>query len=246
MFSYNDENIVFADEKSLAFRLLTFAERSFLTLADGAKYSLSNCQLPTLQLSTKANCRYPPVSVVWISAVGLTSRRRQLESVSSPVTQCGNICESALPLDERLYLAPSASVTYFIGVLPVEVNNIIAREPEEQASDYEHIKEVLLKKFTLSAEKFQQLLVKTHKNSEATGYDFYHYLKTLLDGWLKIETFGQLRDLMLVDQIKRRAPKEFKEHFLDEWVTITSPKNLVGKIEEVEDAKKKKKRLEGN
>ncbi|GFU32638.1 retrovirus-related Pol polyprotein from transposon 17.6 [Trichonephila clavipes] len=38
-------------------------------------------------------------------------------------------------------------VTYLIGVLPVEINNIIAREPEEQANDYEHIREVLLKRF---------------------------------------------------------------------------------------------------
>ncbi|GFU52808.1 retrovirus-related Pol polyprotein from transposon 17.6 [Trichonephila clavipes] len=133
-------------------------------------------------------------------------------------------------------------VTYLIGVLPVEINNIIAREPEEQANDYEHIREVLLKRFKLSAEKFRQLLVKTQKNSEATWYDFYHELKTFLDGWLnglKIETFEQLRDLMLVDQIKRRAPNEFKEHFLDEWATITSPKKLVDKIEEFEDAKKR-------
>ncbi|GFS65615.1 retrovirus-related Pol polyprotein from transposon 17.6 [Trichonephila clavipes] len=43
---------------------------------------------------------------------------------------------------------------------------------------------------------------------------------------------------MLVDQIKRRAANDFKEYFLDEWATITSPKNLVGKIEEFEDAKK--------
>ncbi|GFV68333.1 retrovirus-related Pol polyprotein from transposon 17.6 [Trichonephila clavipes] len=120
-------------------------------------------------------------------------------------------------------------VTYLIGILPVEVNNIIAREPEKQASDCEHIKEVLLKRFKLSMEKFRQLPVKTQKNSEATWYDFYHELKAFLDGslnGLKIETFEQLRDLMLVDQIKRCAPNEFKEHFLDEWATITSPKNL--------------------
>ncbi|GFW07940.1 retrovirus-related Pol polyprotein from transposon 17.6 [Trichonephila clavipes] len=124
-----------------------------------------------------------------------------------------------------LQLPKDRWVTYLIGVLPVEINNIIAREPEEQASDYEYIKEVLLKRFKSSAEKFRQLLVKTQKNSEATWYDFYHELKTFLDGWLnvlKIETFEQLKDLMLVDQIKRRAPNEFKEHFLDEWATITS------------------------
>ncbi|GFS99795.1 uncharacterized protein TNCV_1062551 [Trichonephila clavipes] len=67
-----------------------------------------------------------------------------------------------------LQLSKDQWVTYLIGVLPVGVNNIIAREPEEQASDYEHIKEVLLRRFKLSAEKFRQLLVKTQKNSEAT------------------------------------------------------------------------------
>ncbi|GFV77877.1 retrovirus-related Pol polyprotein from transposon 17.6 [Trichonephila clavipes] len=119
-----------------------------------------------------------------------------------------------------LQLSKDQWMTYLIGVLPVEVNNIIAREPEEQATDYEHIKEVLLKRFKINVEKFRQLLVKTQKNSEATWYDFYHELKTFLDGWLnglKIETFEQLRDLMLVDQIKRHASNEFKEHFLDEW-----------------------------
>ncbi|GFU11140.1 HEAT repeat-containing protein 3 [Trichonephila clavipes] len=39
-------------EKSLAIRLLTFAERSFLTLADGAKYSLSSRDKSRLQIST--------------------------------------------------------------------------------------------------------------------------------------------------------------------------------------------------
>ncbi|GFX56827.1 retrovirus-related Pol polyprotein from transposon 17.6 [Trichonephila clavipes] len=144
-----------------------------------------------------------------------------------------------------LQLPKDPWVTYLIGVLPVEINNIIAREPEEQASDYEHIKEVLLKRFKLSAEKFRQLLIKTQKNSEATWYDFHHELKTFLDGWLnglKIETLEQINDLMLVDQIKRCASNEFKEHFLDEWATITSPKKLVVKIEEFEDAKKKKKK----
>ncbi|GFT29826.1 retrovirus-related Pol polyprotein from transposon 17.6 [Trichonephila clavipes] len=39
-----------------------------------------------------------------------------------------------------LHLPKDQWVTYLIRVLPVEVNNIIARELEEQASDYEHIK----------------------------------------------------------------------------------------------------------
>ncbi|GFW25350.1 hypothetical protein TNCV_5089151 [Trichonephila clavipes] len=39
-----------------------------------------------------------------------TSRREQLESVSSTRERSVDICSRLLPLDERLYLAPSASV----------------------------------------------------------------------------------------------------------------------------------------
>ncbi|GFT73365.1 hypothetical protein TNCV_4009721 [Trichonephila clavipes] len=39
-----------------------------------------------------------------------TSRREQLESESSTRERSVDICSRLLPLDERLYLAPSASV----------------------------------------------------------------------------------------------------------------------------------------
>lgn len=132
-------------------------------------------------------------------------------------------------------------VSYLIGTLPIEINNLIARESEEETKEYPFVKSLLLSRFKLSAEKFRQLLVKTQKSPETTWHDFYHELCTYQDGWLtslKIETFQDLKDLMLVDQIKRRAPIEFKEHFIDEWASIKSPKELVTKIEEFEDARK--------
>ncbi|GFT13607.1 hypothetical protein TNCV_3830801 [Trichonephila clavipes] len=39
-----------------------------------------------------------------------TSRREQLESVSSTRERSVDICSRLLPLDEKLYLSPSASV----------------------------------------------------------------------------------------------------------------------------------------
>ncbi|GFV08404.1 zinc finger protein [Trichonephila clavipes] len=45
-------NVHTSYRKSLAIRLLTFADRSFLTLADGAKYSLSSRGKSRLQIST--------------------------------------------------------------------------------------------------------------------------------------------------------------------------------------------------
>ncbi|GFV77880.1 hypothetical protein TNCV_341 [Trichonephila clavipes] len=55
----------------------------------------------------------------------LTSRREQLESVSSTRERSVDICSRLLPLDERLYLAPSASVK---NDLSANVNNRIAND----------------------------------------------------------------------------------------------------------------------
>ncbi|GFS99209.1 retrovirus-related Pol polyprotein from transposon 17.6 [Trichonephila clavipes] len=44
---------------------------------------------------------------------------------------------------------------------------------------------------------------------------------------------------MLVDKIKRCTQNQFKGHFVDEWATITSKKDLLGKIEEFENEKNK-------
>lgn len=132
-------------------------------------------------------------------------------------------------------------VSYLIGILPTEINNLIAREPEEKARDYAHVKSLLLQRFKLTVEKFRQLWVKTQKSPESTWHDFYYEIKTYFEGWLtglKIETFDQLKDLMIVDQLKKRASGEFKEHFLDEWASIISPTELVSKMEEFEDARK--------
>ncbi|GBM30917.1 hypothetical protein AVEN_9799-1 [Araneus ventricosus] len=109
------------------------------------------------------------------------------------------------------------------------------REPEEDAKKYEYVKALLLQRFKLSAEKFQQLFNKHQKASESTWYDFYYELKNYLEGWLNglnIKTFEQLKDLMLVDQIKKRTSTDFKEHFMDEWTTFISPTEMVKKIED--------------
>ncbi|GFV86247.1 transposon Ty3-I Gag-Pol polyprotein [Trichonephila clavipes] len=62
-----------------------------------------------------------------------------------------------------------------------------------------------------------------------------------------ITTFKQLKDLMITDQLKKKAPIEFKEHHLDEWSGIISPVDLARKIEEYEDVRKTfQKKLHGH
>ncbi|GBM95937.1 hypothetical protein AVEN_14597-1, partial [Araneus ventricosus] len=132
-------------------------------------------------------------------------------------------------------------VAQLISLQPPDIVQLIAREPEEGAKKYEYVKALLLQRFKLSAEKFRQLFNKHQKASESTWYDFYYELKNYLEGWLNglnVKTFEQLKDLMLVDQIKKRTSMEFKEHFMVEWTTIISPTEMVKKIEDFEDVRK--------
>lgn len=49
-------------------------------------------------------------------------------------------------------------------------------------------------------------------------------------GWLrvfKIINFEQLKNLIMCDQIKRKATLELKERFQEEWTKIISPEELV-------------------
>ncbi|GFU66033.1 uncharacterized protein TNCV_3270691 [Trichonephila clavipes] len=92
-----------------------------------------------------------------------------------------------------------------------------------------------------SPEKFRQLFVKHQKNPETPWDDFYYEFQTYFEGWiagLGITTFKQLKDLMITDQLKKKAPTEFKEHHLDEWNGIIYPVDLARKIEEYEDVRK--------
>ncbi|GFT15952.1 uncharacterized protein TNCV_3315171 [Trichonephila clavipes] len=96
-------------------------------------------------------------------------------------------------------------VSHLLGLLPTEVSHIIAREPDDKANSYEHVKDLLLKRFKLTPEKFRQLFVIHQKAPERTWIDFYHELNTYFYGWidgLKIDTFNKLSDLIITDQLK--------------------------------------------
>ncbi|GFW70623.1 transposon Tf2-9 polyprotein [Trichonephila clavipes] len=126
-------------------------------------------------------------------------------------------------------------------LLPTEVSHIIEREPDDKANSYEHVKDLLLKRFKLTPEKFRQLFVTHQKAPERTWIDFYHELNTYFNGWidgLKIDTFNKLSDLIITDQLKRKTLFEFKEYYLDEWANMNSPVQLAEKLEEFEDFKR--------
>ncbi|GFX08227.1 hypothetical protein TNCV_3267181 [Trichonephila clavipes] len=57
--------------------------------------------------------------------------------------------------------------------LPQEITQLIAREPEQVARDYDHVRSLLLKRFKLTPEKFRQLFLTHQKSSDKTWRDFY-------------------------------------------------------------------------
>ncbi|GFV06474.1 uncharacterized protein TNCV_2947971 [Trichonephila clavipes] len=97
-------------------------------------------------------------------------------------------------------------VVYLVGLLPTEVSNLITIESFAYAQDYYKVKQILLKRFKLSAEKFRQMFSRHTKDPVKTWRDFYFDLQTYFDGWLKeskVTTLEELKDLIVVDQIKK-------------------------------------------
>ncbi|GFY14132.1 uncharacterized protein TNCV_3613211 [Trichonephila clavipes] len=59
-------------------------------------------------------------------------------------------------------------VLHLLGLLPQEITQLIAREPEQKARDYDHVRSLLLKRFKLTPEKLRQLFVTHQKSSDKT------------------------------------------------------------------------------
>ncbi|GFT99664.1 uncharacterized protein TNCV_1140561 [Trichonephila clavipes] len=123
---------------------------------------------------------------------------------------------------------------YLIGSLPPDIAQLIAREDEDDAQNYEKVKEKLLKRFRVTGDRFRQYFSEQKKNPDSTGRDFYFELSSYFEGWikeLKITAFDQLKSLIIADQIKRKTPVNIKEHFLDIWVDLNDPLELAEKLD---------------
>ncbi|GFV28444.1 homeotic protein female sterile [Trichonephila clavipes] len=76
-------------------------------------------------------------------------------------------------------------VSHLLGLLPKEITQLITREPEQEARDYDHVRSLLLKRFKLTPEKFRQLFVTHQKSSDKTWRDFYQEVQNSLMNGLK-------------------------------------------------------------
>ncbi|GFW35825.1 homeotic protein female sterile [Trichonephila clavipes] len=98
--------------------------------------------------------------------------RMSAPSTAPPVLTSKNEKGLFPRLLKRLNIDQENWVSHLLGLLPTEVSHIIAREPDDKANSYEHVKDLLLKRFKLTPEKFRQLFVTHQKAPERTWIDF--------------------------------------------------------------------------
>ncbi|GBN66260.1 hypothetical protein AVEN_58130-1 [Araneus ventricosus] len=138
-------------------------------------------------------------------------------------------------------------VTHLLGLLPYDVAQLIAREPDEIANDYNEVKKILLKRYKLTPEKFRQKFFMHNKNLETTGKNFAYELRSFFNEWVnrvKADSFEKLSDLIITDLNKRKVSQEIKDHFIDEWSKLISPDDLVEKLDDYDSLRSKRPRKE--
>ncbi|GFX50508.1 retrovirus-related Pol polyprotein from transposon opus [Trichonephila clavipes] len=140
----------------------------------------------------------------------------------------------------RVHIKVEDWVTNLVGLMPLEMANLIAREPEEKANDYEHIKGMLLKRFKLSPEAFKIKFKRHCKSAENTWRDFEFELANYFNEWisgLKIYDFDRLKQLVIVEQIKEQVSRDIQQHFIDDWSRIVTVDDLTEKLDDYENAR---------
>ncbi|GFW23754.1 retrovirus-related Pol polyprotein from transposon 17.6 [Trichonephila clavipes] len=81
----------------------------------------------------------------------------------------------------------------------------------------------------------------TPEKSDSTWKDFTFEITNYLGEWLiglEINNFQDLKDLMVVDQLKKRANASMKDHFLDNWANLKSATQIAELFDNYEDVRK--------
>lgn len=138
---------------------------------------------------------------------------------------------------EKVKIKTTDYITHLLPLLPINVSQIILREPKEKLEDYSYVKNTLLQRFKLNAEAFRIKLT-THQRQPGTLWkDFAYDLSNYLEEWLHsldVTDFESLKDLVLTDHLKRRVSIDVKEHFIDTWGKIKSSSELVQTLDDYE------------
>nr|XP_042908923.1 uncharacterized protein LOC122271498 [Parasteatoda tepidariorum] len=104
-----------------------------------------------------------------------------------------------------------------------------------------------MKRLKLSPEKFRNKFIQHQKKFDNSWKDFVFELRNYLNEWvqgLEVKDFETLLDLMVTDQSKRRVPNEVRDHFIDTWSKITSSTKLAEILDEYENVRGSRKRID--
>ncbi|GFV08432.1 uncharacterized protein TNCV_328661 [Trichonephila clavipes] len=128
-------------------------------------------------------------------------------------------------------------VSQLIPLLPIEIAEIVTKEPLEKSDDYPHIKNLLLARFQLTPIALRDRFESHQRRPVAMWADLVFELRSYLDNWLagmKVGDFAALKELLVTEQIKKRASSELVDHFLDSWDGFKEAKSLAEKLDHFE------------
>ncbi|GFT11908.1 retrovirus-related Pol polyprotein from transposon 412 [Trichonephila clavipes] len=134
------------------------------------------------------------------------------------------------------YLSEKADVLLSIWELIYSVNGESVRRKKRfsEAVPLVHIIASDSKLSTSNGEGYEEEFVKNlYETIIANGKDWKN---EWLIG-LEINTFQDLKDLMVVDQLKKRANASMKDHFLDNWANLKSATQIAELFDNYEDVR---------
>src|SRR5215467_15905731 len=128
-------------------------------------------------------------------------------------------------------------VSYLKNCFSQDIKVMLLAEMKDTPQDYEVMKKLLLAYCKMSPEKYRQKYFTLTKKPTEDWKTFLRIMECYFDEWVQgfqADTREKLRDLMIVDQLKKRIPQNIREHFVHEWSTFISPRDLVAKIDAFE------------
>ena len=120
---------------------------------------------------------------------------------------------------ENLKWAKEHWILLLQSVVICKAREIYTQLPVEQSSDYDKVKELILKAYELVPEACRQKFRNCRKENDQTFFEFARYKEELFDRWSSSKKIGsdypKLRQLLLVEEFKRCINSDVRS-FLDE------------------------------
>lgn len=110
-------------------------------------------------------------------------------------------------------------------VLVGKARNVYVALTEEECRDYDKVKDTVLKAYELVTENYRFKFRNYVKRDDMTYVEFANEKKRLCDRWMKsanVSDFASLKDLVLVEEFKRKIPFEIKLYLDEREITTLS------------------------